>query len=94
MLREPASRRSPFRRLAGDWCIRWWQSEQQQQQLQQRWSRTLQAAASLQLQQTETEALWAVLAAILHLGRAGVTKGRPPTRQLLISRLVSASQLS
>ena len=39
------------------------------------WARVLQAADTLSLQPAETEALWSVLAAIVHLGVAGVCKG-------------------
>ncbi|XP_037068511.1 unconventional myosin-XVIIIa-like, partial [Pollicipes pollicipes] len=39
------------------------------------WSRLLQAAGTLAVQPAEADALWAVLAAIFHLGAAGVSKG-------------------
>ena len=41
------------------------------------WARLQQAATVLSLQPAETEALWSVLAAIVHLGVAGVSKGEP-----------------
>ncbi|XP_043225298.1 unconventional myosin-XVIIIa-like isoform X2 [Amphibalanus amphitrite] len=39
------------------------------------WARLLQAAATLSVQPAETDAIWSVLAAIVHLGVAGVSKG-------------------